>query len=111
MPLFITNFRSPGPIHTRWSHSSWSLAERNSARHKSCYTESPPFSLLKDQRRRSSNIRGYHRIAGPSLRQYQENAGHAPLQEAGEPPQIQMGTAPNEAAPDLSLPERLRRLA
>ncbi len=50
-------------------------------------------------------------MAGPSLRQYQENAGHAPLQEAGEPPQIQMGTAPNEAAPDLSLPERLRRLA
>jgi hypothetical protein len=50
-------------------------------------------------------------MAGSSPRQYQENTGHEPLQEAEEPPQIQMGTAPNEAAPDLSLPERLRRLA
>jgi hypothetical protein len=45
------------------------------------------------------------------LQQYQENAGYAPLYEVVDPPQVQMGTAPNECALDLSAPERLRRLA
>ncbi|KAN0111185.1 hypothetical protein V8E52_008797 [Russula decolorans] len=42
---------------------------------------------------------------------YQENAGYAPLHEVAVPPQVQMGTVPNEGAVDLSVPERLRRLA
>lgn len=50
-------------------------------------------------------------LAEPSLQQYQENAGYAPLREVVVPPQVQMGTAPNEGALDLSVPERLRRLA
>jgi hypothetical protein len=53
-------------------------------------------------------------LAEPSLQQYQENAGYAPLHEVVDPPQVQMGTAPNdsnEGALDLSVPERLRRLA
>jgi hypothetical protein len=50
-------------------------------------------------------------LAEPLLQQYQENAGYAPLYEAAGPPQIQIGTAPNEGALDLSVPERLRRLA
>ncbi|KAF8495747.1 hypothetical protein F5888DRAFT_1709766 [Russula emetica] len=47
----------------------------------------------------------------PQTPQYQENAGYAPVYEAAGPPQIQIGTAPNEGALDLSVPERLRRLA
>lgn len=50
-------------------------------------------------------------LAEPSLQQYQENAGYAPLYEVAGPPQIQVGMAPNEGALDLSVPERLRRLA
>jgi hypothetical protein len=50
-------------------------------------------------------------LAEPSLQQYQENAGYTPLHEVVYPPQVQMGTAPNEDALDLSVPERLRRLA
>ena len=53
-------------------------------------------------------------LAEPSLQLYQENAGYAPLYEAAGPPQIQMGTARNagrRGALDLSVPERLRRLA
>jgi hypothetical protein len=50
-------------------------------------------------------------LAEPSLQQYQENAGYAPLHEVAVPPQVQMGTVPNEGAVDLSVPERLRRLA
>jgi len=46
-----------------------------------------------------------------SLHQYQEKAGYAPLPEVVDPPQVQMGAAPNEGALDLSVPERLRRLA
>jgi hypothetical protein len=46
-----------------------------------------------------------------SLQQYQENAGYAPPYEVVNPAQVQMGTAPNEGALDLSAPERLRRLA
>jgi hypothetical protein len=49
-------------------------------------------------------------LAEPPLQQYQENAGYAPLHEV-VPPQVQMGTAPNEGALDLAVPERLRRLA
>jgi hypothetical protein len=50
-------------------------------------------------------------LAELSLQQYQENARYAPLYEAAGPPQIQIGMAPNEDALDLSVPERLRRLA
>ena len=49
--------------------------------------------------------------AEPSLQQYQENVGHAPLSEAAGPPQIQIGTVPNDGTLDLTIPERLRRLA
>ena len=45
------------------------------------------------------------------LQQYQDNTGYAPLYEAAGPPQIQIGTVPNEGALDMSVPERLRRLA
>ncbi|KAF8495762.1 hypothetical protein F5888DRAFT_538870 [Russula emetica] len=41
----------------------------------------------------------------------QENAGYAPLYEVVDPPQVQMDMAPNEGALDMSVPERLRRLA
>jgi hypothetical protein len=58
-----------------------------------------------------TQIHGSSGLAEPSLQQYQENAGYAPLHEAVDPPQVQMGTAPNEGALDLSVPERLRRLA
>jgi hypothetical protein len=47
-------------------------------------------------------------LAEPSLQQYQENAGYASLYEVVDPPQ---DVAPNEGALDLSVPERLRRLA
>ncbi|KAF8495750.1 hypothetical protein F5888DRAFT_1709776 [Russula emetica] len=48
----------------------------------------------------------------PQTPQYKENAGYAPLYEAAGPSQIQIGTAPMiEGALDLSVPERLRRLA
>jgi len=47
----------------------------------------------------------------PQAPQYQENAGYTPLHEVVYPLQVQMGTAPNEDALDLSVPERLRRLA
>jgi len=50
-------------------------------------------------------------LAEPSLQQYQENPGYAPLYEAAGPPQIQIGTAPTEGAIDLPVSERLRRLA
>ena len=50
-------------------------------------------------------------LAEPSLQQYQGGTGYAPLYEAAGPPQIQIGTVPNEGALDLSVPERLRRLA
>ena len=50
-------------------------------------------------------------LAEPSLQQYQENVGYKPLHEVVDAPQVQMGTAPNEGALDLSVPERLRRLA
>ncbi len=50
-------------------------------------------------------------LAEPSLQMYQENAGNAPLHEVVVPPQVQTGSAPNEGALDLSVPERLRRLA
>jgi hypothetical protein len=50
-------------------------------------------------------------LAEPSLQQYQENVGYAPLYEAVGPPQIQIGTAPNEDTLDMTTPERLRRLA
>jgi hypothetical protein len=50
-------------------------------------------------------------LAEHSLQQYQENAGYAPPHEVVDPPQVQMGTAPNECALDLSATERLRRLA
>ena len=50
-------------------------------------------------------------LAEPSLQQYQENAGCAPLHEVVDPPQVQTLAAPNEGALDLSIPERLRRLA
>jgi hypothetical protein len=50
-------------------------------------------------------------LAELSLQPYQENAGYAPLYEVAGSPQIQVGTAPNEGALDLSVPERLRRLA
>jgi hypothetical protein len=43
-----------------------------------------------------------------SFQQYQENV---PLHEAIVAPQFQIDTAPNEGALDLSVPERLRRLA
>ena len=49
-------------------------------------------------------------LAEPSLAQYQENAGYAPLHEVYTP-HDQTGTAPNEGALDLSVSERLRRLA
>ena len=49
--------------------------------------------------------------AEPSLQHYQENAGYAPLHAVEDPPQVEMGTAPNEGALDQSVPERLRRLA
>lgn len=49
--------------------------------------------------------------AEPSLQQNQENAGYAPPNEAAGLPQIQIGTALNEGALDLTIPERLRRLA
>jgi len=49
--------------------------------------------------------------AEPSLQQYEENVGYAPLYEAAGPPQIQIGTAPNDGTLDLTIPERLRRLA
>ncbi|KAF8495763.1 hypothetical protein F5888DRAFT_1635440 [Russula emetica] len=42
---------------------------------------------------------------------YQENARYAPLHETLDPPQVQMDTVPNEGALDISVPERLRRLA
>jgi hypothetical protein len=50
-------------------------------------------------------------LAEPSLQQYQENAGYEPLHEVVGVPQVQMGTVPSEGALDLSVPERLRRLA
>ena len=61
-------------------------------------------------------------LAEPSLQQYQENAGYAPLHEVVDPPQAPMGRAPNdpqaqmEMAPNdgtqnISAPERLRRHA
>jgi hypothetical protein len=50
-------------------------------------------------------------LVEPSPQQYQENAGYAPLHEVVDPPQVQMGMAPNEGALDLSVPECLRRLA
>ena len=45
------------------------------------------------------------------LQQYQENVGFTLPQEVVEAPQVQMDTAPNDGALDLSIPERLRRLA
>jgi hypothetical protein len=48
--------------------------------------------------------------AEPSLQQHHENAGYAPLHEVVVLPQVQTGTAPNEGALNLSVPERLRRL-
>ncbi|KAI0276012.1 hypothetical protein BGY98DRAFT_988540, partial [Russula aff. rugulosa BPL654] len=47
----------------------------------------------------------------PQTPQYQENAGYTPQYEVVGLPQIQVGTAPNEGVVDLSVPERLRRLA
>jgi len=49
----------------------------------------------------------------PQAPQYQENAGYAPPppHEIVDPSRVEMGTAPNEGALDLSVPERLRRLA
>jgi hypothetical protein len=53
----------------------------------------------------------FHGLAEPSLQQYQENVGYAPLHEPSDPLQVQMDVAPNEDALDMSVPERLRRLA
>ena len=61
-------------------------------------------------------------LAEPSLQQYQENAGYAPLYEVVDPPQArtggasndpqaQMEVAPNEGTQNISAPERLRRHA
>jgi hypothetical protein len=50
-------------------------------------------------------------LAEPSLHQYQENPGYAPLHETVDPPQVQMDMGPNEAVLDMSVPECLRRLA
>ena len=50
-------------------------------------------------------------LAEPSLQQYQENSGYAPPHETVDPPQVQMDMGPNEGALDMSVPERLRRLA
>ena len=50
-------------------------------------------------------------LAETSLQQYQENLGYALLHEVVDPPQVQMDMAPNEGALDMSVPERLRRLA
>jgi len=47
----------------------------------------------------------------PQAPQYQENGGNAPLHETLDPPQVQMDMAPNEGALDMSVSERLRRLA
>lgn len=45
------------------------------------------------------------------LQHYQENAGYAPPHEVVDPSRVEVVTAPNEGALDLSAPERLRRLA
>ena len=50
-------------------------------------------------------------MAEPSLQQYQENAGYARLHETLDHFQDQMDIAPIEGALDMSVPERLRRLA
>ena len=50
-------------------------------------------------------------LVGPSLQQYQENAGYTPLHETVDPPQVQMDMGRSEGALDMSVPERLRRLA
>ena len=59
----------------------------------------------------------YSGPAEPSLEQYQENFGYERLpdvldgRQVAKTAPVQMGTAPNEVAIDLSAPERLRRLA
>ena len=50
-------------------------------------------------------------LANPSLQQYQGNPQYALQHEVVDPPQFQMGRAPSIGALDLSVPERLRRLA
>ena len=50
-------------------------------------------------------------LAEPSLQQYQENPRYASPHETVDPPQVQMDMGPNEGALDMSVPERLRRLA
>ena len=54
---------------------------------------------------------GFLVLSEPSLQQYQENAGYAPPHEVVDSFRVEMDTAPNEGALDLSAPERLRRLA
>ena len=59
----------------------------------------------------------YSGLDEPSLQQYQENFGYGHSKEelerrqVAETAPVQMGTAPNEVALNLSVPERLRRLA
>jgi hypothetical protein len=50
-------------------------------------------------------------LAEPPLQQYQGITGYAPLHETLDPAQVQTDMAPNEDALDMSVPERLRRLA
>ena len=67
--------------------------------------------LLSPKLRCVAQILCFSGLVKPPLQQYQENVGHAPLHEVVDPPQVEMGTALNRDAVDLSVPARLRRLA
>ncbi|KAF8495769.1 hypothetical protein F5888DRAFT_1710015 [Russula emetica] len=58
-----------------------------------------------------SQIFCFMSLVEPPPQQYQENGGNAPQHETLDPPQVQMDMAPNEGALDMSVSERLRRLA
>ena len=63
-PCSFPSFRSPGSIHTRWYHSTQSVAKRNSGRHECCYPGLFLFNVFKDPMRQLSNKQWYYRIPG-----------------------------------------------